>query len=95
MIYNKTLRINSATNKEFSKGEIINFVQTDSYNVGALFWYLIPFLRLPIYTVFLLGFLFYFFGVYLVVSITITIAISSINMIFVNWQANVQDEVLT
>mmetsp|Transcript_42714 Transcript_42714/g.50012 ORF Transcript_42714/g.50012 Transcript_42714/m.50012 type:complete len:99 (-) Transcript_42714:865-1161(-) len=30
LIYNKTLRISSATNKEFSQGEIINFIEVDA-----------------------------------------------------------------
>lgn len=30
LIYKKTLKISPATNKEFSQGEIINFIQVDS-----------------------------------------------------------------
>lgn len=30
LVYNKTLRISPATNKDFSQGEIINFIQVDS-----------------------------------------------------------------
>ena len=36
MIYDKTLKISTATNKEFSQGEITNLIQVDSNKISVV-----------------------------------------------------------
>lgn len=36
MIYEKQLRVTSATNKKFSSGEMINFIQVDAVKMQLL-----------------------------------------------------------
>jgi ATP-binding cassette, subfamily C (CFTR/MRP), member 1 len=58
-IYNRTLKISSSTNKHFSQGEIINFIQVDSEKVCSLWWEFPTVARLPIQLLFGMTYLFY------------------------------------
>ena len=48
LIYNKSLKISSATNKKFSQGEIVNFIQVDAKKMILFAWRLPSISRLPI-----------------------------------------------
>lgn len=48
IIYKKHANISSATNKDFSQGEIVNFVQVDSQQLLRLFLQVGDLLQLPI-----------------------------------------------
>ena len=52
LIYNKTLKLSPATNKEFSQGEIINFIQVDSEKLCEVAFWFPPIARLPIQLIF-------------------------------------------
>jgi len=62
IIYNKVLKCSSSTNKSFSQGEIINFIQVDASKILYLAWIFPTVARLPIQLVFAIIYLFYFFG---------------------------------
>lgn len=67
LIYEKQLRMSSATNKKFTTGEIINFVQTDAQKLFFLSGYLpqvatIPFLLIFTMTVLFVKLSWTFFG---------------------------------
>lgn len=48
LIYSKALRISSATNKKFTQGEIVNFIQVDSKKIILFAWRLPALAKLPI-----------------------------------------------
>ena len=60
--YNKILRVSSATNKAFTQGEIINFIQVDASKIEFLAWVFPTVSRLPILLVFAVTFLIYYLG---------------------------------
>jgi len=61
LVYAKTLRISSATSKEYKKGDIINFIQIDSKKLIFLAESLPSVARLPLMLIFSVTLLFYFF----------------------------------
>mmetsp|Transcript_41880 Transcript_41880/g.48427 ORF Transcript_41880/g.48427 Transcript_41880/m.48427 type:complete len:105 (+) Transcript_41880:1-315(+) len=52
LIYNKTLRLSPATNKEFAQGEIINFIEVDSGKLVEVAQSFPMVARLPIQLIF-------------------------------------------
>ena len=62
IIYDKILKLSSATNKIFSQGEIINFIDVDVEKISKLVTILPLAVRFPFQVVFGLWFLFYYFG---------------------------------
>lgn len=58
LIYEKQLRMSSATNKQFTTGEIINFVQTDAQKLFFLSGYLPQVATIPFLLIFTLVVLF-------------------------------------
>ncbi len=62
MIYDKTFRISSATNKRFSQGELVNCVQVDALELQLLSSQAPMMLRLPILIVLCFSILFYYLG---------------------------------
>ena len=60
--YNKILRWSSATNKSYTQGEIINFIQVDAAKIQYLAWVFPTVSRLPILLVFAITFLVYYIG---------------------------------
>lgn len=62
MIYQKQLRTNTATNKKFNLGEMVNFVQVDAQKVFYLSQYLPAVMRLPLLILVCFGLLFYYLG---------------------------------
>ena len=65
----KILKMSSATNKHFSQGEIINFIDVDVEKIPRLVFILPLVARLPIQLLIGLGFLYYYFGYSLFASI--------------------------
>ena len=94
VIYNKTLRVSPATNKQFSQGEMINFMQVDAEKLADIAWCFPPVARLPVQLIFSLTFLFYFFSYYLFVAFGIGGALVILNYFFAKWNANIQDKAL-
>ena len=63
LIYKKHSRISSATNKEFTTGEIVNFVSTDCRNLYFINTKIVEMAQMPIYLGVTISFAFYYFGV--------------------------------
>ena len=60
VIYDKVLKISQATNKKFSQGEIINFINVDAEKISNISANLSNAARLPFQVVFSFWFLFYY-----------------------------------
>ena len=73
MVYDKVLKTSQSTNKKFSQGEIINFINVDVEKVTNVSSYLSYLVLLPIQTVFGFWFMFYWFHYYLFVSVAVGI----------------------
>ena len=62
LIYEKILRLSSATNKNFTQGEIINFIDVDANKIRYLLEEFSLVMRFPILVIFGFGLLMYYFG---------------------------------
>ena len=62
MIFNKSLRLSSATNKVFSQGEIVNFMQVDAPKIQMIAQNIANFGKFPIQITISLILLFYYLG---------------------------------
>lgn len=62
LIYHKLFKISPATNKSFSQGEIVNFLEVDAERLPDLSYYLPSIFRFPVLLVACSYFLFYFLG---------------------------------
>ena len=92
--YNKVLRCSSATNKQFSQGEIINFIQVDAAKIFFLAWVFPVVARLPIQLVFAISFLIYFLGYSLLGALGIAFVLVFINFFLAIIGQKVQKVVL-
>ena len=90
LIYNKTLKLSPATNKEFSQGEIINFIQVDSEKLWEVAFCFPPIARLPIQLIFSAAFLIYYFGYYLLVPIGVASFMIVFNYFIAKWLARLE-----
>ena len=61
LVYSKTMRISSATNKKYKKGDIVNFIQVDARKLIFLAESLPSVARLPLVLVFSVAMLFVYF----------------------------------
>jgi len=94
LIYEKVLRLSSATNKEFSQGEIINFIDVDVEQINELA-YIFPLVaRLPVQLLFSFSFLFFYFGVSLFTGIGAGVVLIVTNFICAKIRANLQEKIL-
>lgn len=62
MILDKQFRISAATNKQFSAGEMVNFVQVDAMKLVFMSSYLPTVTQLPFLLIFCMIILFYYLG---------------------------------
>lgn len=62
MIYQKQLKLTAATNKQFSSGEIVNFVQVDSEQLFYMCFDLTNIAQMPMVIIYSFTFLFYTLG---------------------------------
>ena len=62
LIFNKTLKISAATNKKFSLGQIVNFVQADALRMQFLMQQAPMILKLPYIIVLCFAVLFFYLG---------------------------------
>ena len=90
LIYNKTLKLSPATNKEFSQGEIINFIQVDSEKLCEVAFWFPPIARLPIQLIFSVVFLLYHFGYYLLVPVGVATFMIIFNYFIAKWLARLE-----
>ena len=93
LIYEKVLKISSATNKEFTQGEIINFINVDVSKIDQV---ANDFSKgLLIQLIFASVFLFYYFGEALLSAFAVGAIISLINFIIAKIRANLQAKMLS
>jgi ABC-type transport system involved in cytochrome bd biosynthesis fused ATPase/permease subunit len=62
LVYRKQLKLSAATNKKFSQGEVVNFVQVDAEKVQWNSHNLIYLTRYPLIIAVCFCFLFYYLG---------------------------------
>jgi len=62
LIYTKALKVSSATNKSFTQGEIVNFIQVDAKKVIIFAWRLPGLAKLPIILIYCIIMCFIYFG---------------------------------
>ena len=94
-IYSKILRVSPATNKEFTQGQIINFIQVDSEKVSQVAFVFPGVAKLPFQLIFALVYLFYYFGVYIFIALGVCLVIVFINFFFAVINAKFQEKVLS
>ena len=94
MIYQKALKISNATNKKFTQGEIINFMQIDSEKIIDIWWVIPQVAKLPIALLFTWWLLFYFFGISLFGGIIIGAIVLIINYLLAIWNSKIQQKIL-
>ena len=91
---NKTLKLSHLANKNFSQGEIINFIEVDSDKIIMLMWVFPQVSKLPMALFFAWGLLIYFFGASLLGSVAIGAIVLSINYLLAFWNASIQKRIL-
>jgi len=94
LIYEKLLKISAATNKDFSQGEIINFIEIDSSKINQVAIQFPMVSRFPIQLIFALIFLFYIFGVAFLISIVVAIIIFASNFFITKINAKYQEKLM-
>ena len=62
LIYDKMFRISSATNKKYSQGQLVNFVQVDALKMQFLSSQAPIIMRIPLLLIFCFVILFYYLG---------------------------------
>lgn len=90
LIYNKILRVSSATNKSFNKGDIVSLIQIDANKIEFLFETLPNVSRIPFLLVFLIITLYMFVGMTFAVAIGLIIMFGITNYFLAKWSAAVQ-----
>ena len=94
VIYDKVLKLSAATNKTFSQGEIINFIDVDVEKIPKLVIVLPLAARFPFQVVFGLCFLFYYFGYSLFAGIGFGIIFTFLNYLIGLGRAALQKRIL-
>ena len=92
LIYRKQLKISSATNKKFSQGEIVNFVQVDSRKMQMLSETLAYTTRYPLIIVLSFIFLFYFIGLSFLAGLGVFVLAFVINLALMRVAAYLQKQ---
>eukprot|EP00347_Sterkiella_histriomuscorum_P019725 403340529 len=90
MIYKKILKVSSATNKKFSNGEIVNFIQVDAQKLNIISENLATVLKLPIILVTCIILLFYFIGVAFFAGVAVLIVAFVMNLLVSRYAAKIQ-----
>ncbi|CDW86515.1 atp-binding cassette superfamily [Stylonychia lemnae] len=83
LIYNKTLKVSSATNKKFSNGEIVNFIQVDAQKLNIISENLATVLKQPVLLITCIVLLFHYMGSSFLAGVAVTAAAFCVNL-FVN-----------
>ena len=92
--YNKILRLSSATNKAFTQGEIINFIQVDAAKIEFLAWVFPTVSRLPILLVFAITFLVYYLGYSLFAAFGVAFFLVFVNFFIAVFEQRIQKVML-
>ena len=92
--YNKVLRWSSATNKSFTQGEIINFIQVDAAKIQYLAWAFPTVSRLPILLWFAVAFLVYYLEYSLLGALGIAVILVVVNFFIAVVRQKIQKAVL-
>ena len=81
LIYKKLTLISPATNKQYSSGQISNFVNQDCRNIQQIMHKLVTIVQIPVYISFVVVLNFRFFGVYFLSGVSILALAVATNMI--------------
>lgn len=90
MIYRKQLKISSATNKRFSQGEVVNFVQVDAQKMQRNSDNLVYMTRYPLVIIVCFTFLFNYIGFSFLAGVAIFAIAFGINIILTRISARLQ-----
>ena len=90
MIFEKQFKISSATNKRFTTGEMVNFVQVDSMKMQWLSQQAPQVMRLPILIILSYSILFYFLGWTFISGLVITVITFYVNIGLSRYAARLQ-----
>lgn len=82
LIYRKLFTISSATNTTFNQGEIVNFVEVDSWRLYFLCTNLVNVTQLPLVLTVSFIFLFYYLGISFLAGIGIFVIACAFNFVF-------------
>mmetsp|Transcript_12049 Transcript_12049/g.10648 ORF Transcript_12049/g.10648 Transcript_12049/m.10648 type:complete len:161 (-) Transcript_12049:69-551(-) len=94
LVYRKTLKISSATNKSYKKGDIVNFLQVDSKKLIFLSESLPSVARLPIVLLFSIGLLFTYFKYSFFSGLALLIILIGVNYWLAKLTMRYQDRVM-
>ena len=94
IIYDKIFTLSPATNKKFSQGEIINFINVDVEKIPSLMKLLPLVSRFPIQLVFSIVLLFLYFDVLFIGSLGVGFGLSFVGFIIAKIKAKVQIRIL-
>ena len=94
LIYEKILKLSSATNKDFTQGEIINFINVDINKINYLLLNFPLVMRFPILVIFGFGFLMYYFGYSIFAAAVVGVTNFLILFIIEKILAKIEDKIL-
>lgn len=94
LIYEKSLRLSQATNKQFEQGEIVNFVQIDAPKIYDLAFSFPDVAKLPLLLIYALFMAFYYFKWTLYGGILLLLASSVLNYYLAKFAAGRQKIVM-
>ena len=81
LIYDKLLKVSAATNKSFSQGEIVNFIQVDAEVLMQICFDMPTMIKFPIILTLSVIFLFYYLGLSFLSGIVVFIVAFIVNFI--------------
>ena len=90
LIFRKQLKLSAATNKQFSMGEVVNFVQVDAQKVQYNAYNLVYLTRYPLVIVVCFIFLFSYLGVSFFAGVAIFVIAFAINIVLTKISARLQ-----
>jgi ABC-type multidrug transport system fused ATPase/permease subunit len=90
MIYSKILKVSSATNKFYKKGDIVSYIQVDAPKVIFLFDTLPEVSRIPFLLIFLIISLYMFIEMTFLAAIGVVVVFGVLNYYIAKWTALIQ-----
>ncbi|CAI2361005.1 unnamed protein product [Moneuplotes crassus] len=95
LIYDKALKISSSTNKKFTQGEIVNFIQVDAKKIIMFAWRLPGLSKLPIILIYCIIMCFIYFSYTFYSGCIFIVCTIAVNYVLAIFTARRQAKVLT
>ena len=92
LIYEKQLKISSATNKKFAQGEIVNFIQVDAQKLQLISENMAYIAKYPIVFVVCFALLYYYIGLSFLAGLLVFVIAFVINTFISRMSARLQKE---